>query len=73
MLWNTLNLKKIVLAVHGILMSANTEKTETIEEVVETKSSKKWYYIGAVVAVAVIGGAAYKKFVNKETVTTTEV
>ena len=55
-------------------MSANTEKTETIEEVVETKSSKKWYYIGAVVAVAVIGGAAfaYKKFQEKETVTTTE-
>lgn len=55
-------------------MSANTEKTETIEEVVETKSSKKWYYIGAVVVVAAIGGAAYAydKFVNKETVTTTE-
>lgn len=56
-------------------MSANTEKTETIEEVVETKSSKKWYYIGAVVAVAVIGGVAYAydKFKNKETNVTTEV
>ena len=57
-------------------MSTNTEKTETVEETVETKSSKKWYYIGAVVAVAVIGGAAYAydKFKNKQTdVTTTEV
>ena len=56
-------------------MSANTEKTETIEEVVETKSSKKWYYIGAVVVVAAIGGAvyAYDKFVNKEATVTTEV
>lgn len=56
-------------------MSTNTEKTETVEETVETKSSKKWYYIGAVVTVAIIGGAvyAYDKFKNTQTDVTTEV
>lgn len=50
---------------------ATTETVEeTIEETVETKSNTKWYLLGAVVAVAAIGGAAYiyKKFQEKDIV-----
>ena len=54
------------------LKEENTTETveETTEETVETKSNTKWYLLGAVVAVAAIGGAAYiyKKFQEKDIV-----